>query len=161
MLRKVDGNGVSYDGEVWACDVCTIREHTQRAHATSSPKSCGTRRQRPGSSSPHRYYRAEYRGSAADVEEGVYVKMAPGYKNSNKTGEPPPASDASSCNHLRVTQLTPQLVENYRPYCWSNSVSSRSSPDNMRLRLPQEQHHRHYNPLCGRFSSARRRHGGS
>ena len=32
MRRKADGNGVSYDGEVSACDVCAIGKSTQRAH---------------------------------------------------------------------------------------------------------------------------------
>ena len=32
MLRKVEGNGIDYAGNVEVCDVCTIGKNSQQAH---------------------------------------------------------------------------------------------------------------------------------
>lgn len=62
VLRKADGNGATYDREVSACDVyCHLEEH-----ATSSPENCGTQRQFPVPTGPHRYHGAHYLGKFTD-----------------------------------------------------------------------------------------------
>ena len=38
VLRKADGNAVSYNGEVSACDVCAIGKSTQRTHPKTAER---------------------------------------------------------------------------------------------------------------------------